>query len=237
MNSTPLLFLGILAGLAASWWGMVVAPKLQIGSAPTVVLKETGQHYPPTRPGVAQQGAEVYRSLGCNTCHSQIVRPEGYGHDLLRGWGPRRTVAQDYLRDQPIMLGSVRVGPDLANIATRMGSGDSNAQPAMVAYHLKHLYHPRTVMEGSVMPAYPFLFEKRRIVEGPSPDALKLEGAYAPEAGYEVVPKEEARVLVAYLLSLKSSASLVEAPVIPPPTNAPVKAANTASIATGGPSR
>jgi cytochrome c oxidase cbb3-type subunit II len=232
MNSTPLLFLGILVGLAASWWGVVVAPRLQIGSAPTVVTQENGQHYPPTRPGLAQQGAEIYRSLGCNTCHSQVVRPAGFGHDILRGWGPRRTVAQDYLRDHPVMLGSVRVGPDLANIAARMGAGDTNAQPAMVAYHLKHLYHPRTVVEGSVMPAYPFLFEKRRIVDAPSSDALKLEGEYAPEAGYEVVPTEDARALVAYLLSLKSSLSLPEAPVIPPPTNAPAKA--VASTATTG---
>lgn len=220
MNSTPLLFLGILTALAASWWGMLVAPSLQIGQAPTVLSKETGQHYPPNRPGLAQQGAEIYRSEGCNTCHSQLVRPEGFGLDLARGWGKRRTVAQDYLRDQPVMLGSVRIGPDLANIGYRMGSGDTNAQPLMVAYHLKHLYHPRTVAAGSVMPAYPYLFETRPIQGAPSPDALKLEGAFAPPEGFEVVPKPEAVALVAYLLSLKSGISLPEAPIPPPPTNA-----------------
>ncbi|MCC7377588.1 MAG: cbb3-type cytochrome c oxidase subunit II [Verrucomicrobiales bacterium] len=219
MNSTPLIFLGILLGLATSWWGMVVAPKWQLGTGLTVVAKETSQHYPPTRPGLAQQGAEIYRSEGCNTCHSQLVRPEGFGPDLAWGWGRRRTVAQDYLRDNPVMLGSVRVGPDLSNVGSRMGAGDTNAQPAMVAYHLKHLYHPRTVMAKSVMPAYPYLFEKRPVAGFPSPDALKLEGEFAPETGFEVVPRPEAKALVTYLLSLRSSVSLPEAPVVPPPTN------------------
>ncbi len=220
MNSTPLLFFGILVALAASWWGMLVAPTLQLGDAPTVLSKELGQHYPANRPGLAQQGAEVYRSEGCNTCHSQVVRPEGFGTDLARGWGKRRTVAQDYLRDTPVMLGSVRIGPDLSNIGYRMGAGDTNAQPVMVAYHLKHLYHPRTVAAGSVMPAYPYLFELRPIRGTPSPQALKLEGTYAPPAGFEVVPMPAATALVAYLLSLKAGVSLAEAPVLTPATNA-----------------
>lgn len=233
MNSTPLLFFGILVGLAGSWWGMIAAPKLQMGAATTVVARETSQHYPPNRPGLAQQGAEVYRSEGCNTCHSQLVRPAGFGFDLDWGWGRRRTVAQDYLRDAPVMLGAVRVGPDLANIGYRMGAGDTNAQPAMVAYHLRHLYHPRTVMPGSVMPAYPYLFEKRRIVGEPSPEALKLDGPFAPEPGFEVVPKPAAHALVAYLLSLRSSVSLPEAPVVPPPTNAVSGGTNGAPVEAG----
>ena len=229
MNSGPFLFCGILLALASSWWGVIVAPRLQFGLSSTVVPAETGQHYPAGRPGLAQQGAEVYRSEGCNTCHSQLVRPEGFGFDLALGWGRRRTVAQDYLRDNPVMLGSVRVGPDLANIATRMGFGDTNLQPVFVATQLKHLYHPRAVTARSVMPAYPYLFEKRAIHGRPSADALKLEGAFAPEAGFEIVPKPEARALAAYLLSLRSSVSLPEAPVIPPPTNQ-VAGAKTNSI-------
>ncbi len=231
MNSTPLLFLGILVALASSWWGILVAPSLQVGNTPTILLKETGQHYPPNRPGLAQQGAAIYLSEGCNTCHSQLVRPEGFGIDLARGWGKRRTVAQDYLRDSPVLLGTVRIGPDLTNIGYRMGAGDTNAQPVMVAYHLKHLYHPRTVAAGSVMPAYPYLFEQRPIVAGAlSPHALKLEGAFAPPAGYEIVPKPEATALVAYLLSLRSGISLAEAPIPQPPTNG----VDTASASTNG---
>lgn len=238
MNSTPLLFLGILVALASSWWGILVAPTLQIGNAPTVLSKETGQHYPANRPGLAQQGAEIYRSEGCNTCHSQVVRPEGFGIDLARGWGKRRTVAQDYLRDAPVMLGSVRIGPDLSNIGYRMGAGDTNAQPVMVAYHLKHLFHPRTVAAGSVMPAYPYLFETRPVHGSPSAHALKLEGPYAPAEGFEVVPKPEANALIAYLLSLKAGVSLSEAPVPPPPTNSVTAgSATTNAPSTNAPSR
>lgn len=219
MNSGAGILLGILVALAASWWGVIVAPRLQAGSASTAVIKATGQHYPPTRPGLAQQGAEVYRAEGCNACHTQVVRPPGFGNDTLRGWGQRRSVAQDYLRDHPVMLGTRRIGPDLTNIGTRMGAGDTNLQPAMVEFHLKHLYHPRSVVPGSVMPAYPYLFEKRRIADFPSLDALRLEGEFAPEPGYEIVPLPEARALVAYLLSLRSEVSLPEAPVMPPGTN------------------
>ncbi len=235
MNSAPFVFFGILLGLVGSWWAMIVAPDLQIGGASTVIMKQSGQHYPPVRPGEALQGAEVYRAQGCNTCHSQVVRPEGFGYDIALGWGPRRTVAEDYLRDDPVMPGTVRVGPDLSNIGVRMGAGDSNVQPAMVKYQLKHLYRPRLVVSNSVMPAYPYLFEKRRMEGPPSPLALKLEGDLAPEPGYEIVPRPAARALVAYLLSLNSSASLAEAPVPPPPTNAVAQATNAPPAATTNP--
>ncbi len=139
------------------------------------------------------------------------------GPDMARGWGSRRTVAQDYLYDYPVMLGSLRVGPDLANIGSR--SPDAGA-------HLNHLYAPQSVVTGSAMPSYRFLFEKRRISGAPSPDALQGLKEFAPAAGFEIVPKAEARQLVAYLLSLHSDTPLYEAPmsapVAPKPT-APAK--------------
>lgn len=241
MNSAPFIFFGILLGLAGSWWGVIVAPAFVLGTESTALARETGQHYPPTRPGMALQGAEIYRSEGCNACHSQWVRPSELGFDMRRGWGPRRTVSSDYLRDDPVLLGSMRVGPDLANIGLRMGAGDTNAQPAMVAAHLKHLYQPRsatlTPAEGggreprSVMPPYPYLFEKRPIRGTPAPDALKLTGEYAPEPGYEVVPTERAYALVSYLLSLQSSVSLASAPILRPSTNDVANGTNTVDAA------
>ncbi len=44
----------------------------------------------------------------------------------------------------------------------------------------------------------------------PAARALSLTGAFAPEPGYEIVPKPEAEALVEYLLSLKSIAPLPE---------------------------
>jgi len=82
MNNGPLLFLGILVTLAASFWSLLVAPQLQIGQQQPAILEATGETYPTRRPGMAQQGAEVYRSLGCVECHSQQVRQTGVLFDV-----------------------------------------------------------------------------------------------------------------------------------------------------------
>lgn len=202
MNYGPLLFLGVFLTLASSWCGLALVPQLQFGRLEAVKIEKTGEIYPPIRPGSAQQGEEVYRVNGCIYCHSQQVRPAGYGADLLRNWGKRRTVARDYLRDKTVMLGTMRTGPDLTNIGARQTSA---------SWHLLHLYNPQITSAGSIMPPFRFLFEKRKMGRQPSPDALALTGTFAPEKGYEIVPKAEATELVAYLLSLKAMTPLPEA--------------------------
>ena len=153
------------------------------------------------------------------------------GADLERGWGRRRSVAEDFLYDSPVMPGSQRVGPDLANIGMRQP--DAN-------WHLLHLYAPQLPVKGSSMPPYRFLFEKRRIGLQPSPEALALPPEMAPPAGYEVVPKAAAKELAAYLASLRADAPLFSAPLSAPAaatpsteTNAPAASgANTTNAAT-----
>lgn len=129
------------------------------------------------------------------------------GPDIARGWGKRRTVAQDYIYDEPVLLGSLRVGPDLANAGVRLP--DRN-------WHLRHLYSPRVEVKGSLMPPYRYLFKLRKTGRQPSPDALQLPEAFAPPAGFEVVPTPEAGALVAYLLSLRADAVLFETPMTAP---------------------
>jgi hypothetical protein len=75
------------------------------------------------------------------------------------------------------------------------------------------------------MPPFRFLFETKKIGDAPSPDALNLPQEFAPPAGYEVVPKTEAKQLAAYLLSLHADVPLYEAPFTPVQisTNAPAK--------------
>lgn len=224
MNNGPLLFFGVLATMASSFWGMILLPQIQIGRQQAVVLEETGAYYPALRAGQAAQGAEVYRSLGCAECHSQQVR--GIGGDRARSWGRRISVAQDYLNDQPVQLGVMRVGPDLANVGVR--KPDVNNLYA-------HLWDARLVTPGSIMPRYPFLFEKRPLAAGekPSAEAVKFDGL--PE-GYEIIPTAEARQLVGYLTSLRADNELFEAPLALSPkkpaaaadavsTNAPAAAA------------
>ena len=139
------------------------------------------------------------------------------GPDIARGWGLRHSVAEDFLYDYPVQLGSLRIGPDLAGVGMRLP--DANWQ-------LLHLYAPKSVVPGSAMPPFRYLFETRKIVGGVhSPDALNLQNEFAPAPGYEVVPKPEAKQLVAYLLSLHADVPLYDAPFTPPQisTNAPAK--------------
>ncbi len=139
------------------------------------------------------------------------------GPDLERGWGRRRSVAEDFLFDSPVMPGSQRVGPDLANVGTR--------QPD-VNWHLLHLYAPQLQVKGSMMPPYRFLFEKRRIRLQPSPEALVLPAEVALPAGYEVVPKPAAKALAAYLASLRADAPLFNAPMTVPAVATPSSGTN-----------
>ncbi len=290
MKSSALVFLAAFIALSASWGGFVLAPQLQLGRTAQVKTGPAQDNYPVARPGLAAQGAEVYRSLGCVYCHSQSVGQEGVkceiilidagtnatatlaalgklnreldkpqtlallpkvilqvadmnaadpilkaigaagakaqvlvnavGPDISRGWGRRRTVAQDYLYDLPVQPGSRRVGPDLANLGLRMPD---------VNWQLRHLYAPAATVPGSTMPPYRFLFEFRKIGRQPSASALQLSGKDAPPAGYEIVPTEAARALATYLVSLRANAPLFEspftAPAAPPvvTTNSPAK--------------
>jgi len=129
------------------------------------------------------------------------------GTDLDRGWGVRHSVAEDYLYDYPVQLGNLRAGPDLANIGVR--NPDASLQ-------LKHLYAPKSVTGTSRMPSFKYLFTVEKIGDAPSPDALNLPVPFAAPAGYEVVPKPEARQLAAYLLSLRANVPVYDAPFTPP---------------------
>jgi cbb3-type cytochrome oxidase cytochrome c subunit len=301
MNHGPLIFLAAFLALASSWCGFVLAPQLQVGQLQQTNTLSGGATYPLARPGLAQQGLQVYRANGCATCHSQqvgqsgtlcdvalteagtnqpviiaallslkcgtvpteterrsmtraptgepaaihawseadakellahlpqpvrqgLTRPEAdaavktlngagakaqvwivpTGPDIARGWGRRRTVAEDFLFDCPVLPGQQRVGPDLANVGLRLPD---------VNWHLRHLYAPRFQEKGSTMPPYRFLFEKRRVERAPSPEALSLPPEFVPEPGYEVVPKHEAIALAAYLTSLRADAPLFVAPL------------------------
>jgi cytochrome c oxidase cbb3-type subunit 2 len=76
------------------------------------------------------------------------------------------------------------------------------------------------------MPAYRFLYEKRRISGEASADALELTGHDAPPQGWEIVPTYEAQCLVAYLMSLDQSHPLKEVKSAAP---APAAAASPAT--------
>lgn len=221
MNHGALIFLSAFVTLAFSWAGLVMTPQLQLGRLEPVPQPAPQPDYPTARPGLAQQGLQVYRSMGCAECHTQQVRPEG---DVERGWGRRRTVAQDYLADRPLLVGSLRMGPDLANLGVREAghfavpwkyASETNHLEETEAWLYRHLYQPRAHAPGSIMPSYAFLFERRVIRPGQNADpmALRVEQGQRGPWPEQVVPGPKARALVAYLMSLRADAPVFEAPL------------------------
>lgn len=205
MNRVRPLFISITALFFAGWLGFVAYSYLQLGRL--VPQVESDGTLPPMQSGNAIRGASVYAAEGCVTCHSQQIRQVSVTRsDIDRNWGKRPSVARDYLRDQKAFLGTSRIGPDLSNVGVRFTDA---------TWYYRHLYEPSTEVPGSNMPAHRYLFKMRKIQGQTSEEALSLSGPYAPKAGYEVVPTEEAKDLVAYLLSRKQDYALPEVPPVP----------------------
>src|SRR5438093_2092704 len=106
----------------------------------------------------------------------------------------------------------------------------TTGEPPMysAAWHHRHLYSPRSINVDSNMPSYRFLYQKRRIHEQRSADALKLTGADAPPEGWEIVPTYDAKCLVAYMMALNQSHSLKDVRSVSGAPAAPAGAASPA---------
>lgn len=145
-------------------------------------------------------GKKIYIANGCVACHSQQVR----NVDMDKVFGDRPSIAADYAgigrpdlwSNTATLMGTERTGPDLINIGRR--------QPSM-AWHLLHLYQPRAVVEQSIMPAYPWLFEVREKT-GPDDVEVAVPEKYRSGITGKIVATKAALQLVAYLQSLKQQA-------------------------------
>ena len=137
------------------------------------------------------RGRAVYIREGCLYCHSQQPRdPSQTPADVARGWG-RPSVPGDYVHDRPPLLGTMRTGPDLFNIGARQPSQD---------WHLVHLYQPRAVVPGSLMPAYPYLFRHTRDKTGQV--EVKVPHKFRATRADAIVATRDALDLVEYLKGL-----------------------------------
>ncbi|HEX9828610.1 MAG TPA: cbb3-type cytochrome c oxidase subunit II [Bacteroidota bacterium] len=181
-----LFFFGVLATVLLGWAALVGVPDFMVSE---IQPPEGLQRYTEEQ----LYGRSVYIREGCMYCHSQQVRPEGFGVDQERFWG-RPSVPADYVFDKPHLLGTMRTGPDLMNIGVRQSSID---------WHLVHLYNPRIVVPGSIMPPFPWLFVEK-LSAGPNDKVITLPDSLAPE-GKVVVAGRDANALTAYLLSLDRS--------------------------------
>jgi cbb3-type cytochrome oxidase cytochrome c subunit len=108
-------------------------------------------------------------------------------------------------------------------------------------WHHVHLYSPRSINFDSNMPSYRFLYQKRRISDARSSDALHLTGSDAPPEGWEIVPSYDAKCLVAYMMALNQSHPLSEARSAgggpPPAATAPAAAPSPAAAASPAPAK
>ncbi|MCI0707331.1 MAG: cbb3-type cytochrome c oxidase subunit II [Ignavibacteriae bacterium] len=181
-----IFFFGVLATVLLGWAALVGVPDFMISE---IQPPEGLQRYTDEQ----LYGRSVYIREGCMYCHSQQVRPEGYGSDQDRFWG-RPSVPADYVFDKPHLLGTMRTGPDLMNIGVRQSSED---------WHLMHLYNPRIVVPGSIMPPFPWLFEEK-LSPGPKDKVLALPDSLAPQ-GKVIIAGRDAIALTEYLLSLNRS--------------------------------
>jgi len=93
------------------------------------------------------EGRDIYIREGCYTCHSQMIRPF---RDEVARYG-EYSKAGEFVYDHPFQWGSKRTGPDLH----RIGTGNQNSKTN--TWHYYHMWDPRTMSPGSIMPQYPWL--------------------------------------------------------------------------------
>ncbi len=91
------------------------------------------------------QGRDLYIREGCYNCHSQMIRPF---RDEVARYG-EFSKGGEFVYDHPFQWGSKRTGPDLARIGGKYTD----------SWHYLHMREPALISPGSIMPAYPWLYE------------------------------------------------------------------------------
>ncbi|HQW94297.1 MAG TPA: cytochrome-c oxidase, cbb3-type subunit I [Saprospiraceae bacterium] len=91
-------------------------------------------------------GRDIYIKEGCYNCHSQMIRPFRYEVSRFGDYSK----AGEFVYDHPYQWGSKRTGPDLARIGGKYPD----------SWHFNHMLDPESMAPGTIMPPYPWLFEK-----------------------------------------------------------------------------
>src|SRR5690554_4991520 len=183
----PLLFT-LLATVAILIGGIFeLIPSFLIKSnVPTI---EAVQPYTP----LELHGRDIYISQGCVGCHSQMIRPfrsetERYGEYSKAG---------EYIYDRPFLWGSKRTGPDLHRVGGKYPD----------SWHYHHMYDPRSMSPGSLMPPYPWMTTNLMDHEDVPAKIRTLQklGVPYPE-GYDQIANEDLDKQAAQIVaSLKES--------------------------------
>ncbi len=204
MNNLTLILAGVFSCLALSWGSVVLTTQVQLAHLAPAPTEEGGPLRPAVAPGLAVIGKDVYVAQGCQACHTQQVRPAGVGSDITRGWGKRPTVARDYVLQDRVLLGDHRIGPDLADVGTRLADD--------AKLHL-HLLAPDAAATGSLKPGFAHLYRQVPAERARNPIRLPSGHPLTPASGMEWVPTDRAIALVAYLRSLRADYASPEAPL------------------------
>jgi len=182
---------------------------------PTFVIKSNVPTIASVKPytSLELQGRDLYIKEGCVSCHTQMVRPfrsetERYGEYSKAG---------EFVYDHNFLWGSKRTGPDLHRVGGKYPH----------SWHYHHMMDPSSMSPGSIMPAYPWLFEQEidlsttqakletlkklgvpyedEYIRNANQELIKqAEGITAELAkeGLEVKPEAEIVALIAYLQRL-----------------------------------
>jgi cytochrome c oxidase cbb3-type subunit I/II len=120
------------------------------------------------------QGRDIYVREGCYTCHSQMIRPF---RDEVARYG-EYSKAGEFVYDHPFQWGSKRTGPDLAR--------EGGKYPD--SWHYNHMYDPRSMSPGSIMPQYVWLLDNKldTASTGSKIRAMKTLGVPYPD-GYDKI--------------------------------------------------
>lgn len=140
------------------------------------------EHYHQPYTAEQQRGRLIYQREGCVYCHTQQIRPLK-GEMIRYSIGRSLAVNSDereYVYDRPHFLGTRRIGPDISREGGKYNDD----------WQLSHLYNPRQMVTGSIMPSFTWLFDK-------DPDG-------------NPIPKDDARALVSYIQTLGYQRQIVD---------------------------
>ncbi len=123
-------------------------------------------------------GRGVYIKDNCLSCHSQMIRPfkaetDRYGQYSLSG---------EYAYDRPFLWGSRRIGPDLHRVGNYRTPD----------WHANHMWNPKSVVPGSIMPAYKHQFTNIADTETAYAEAVTVKRAFGVPYGDDIQPGKAA---------------------------------------------
>jgi cytochrome c oxidase cbb3-type subunit 2 len=167
LEQRPFFFAVVLFAFVAFAGIIEVIPEFAKASQPTVGTKP----YTPLQ----LAGRHVYIKDSCNACHSQLIRPfksetDRYGMYSLSG---------EYAYDRPFLWGSKRTGPDLLRVGNYRTTD----------WHENHMMAPAMVVPGSIMPAYPHMFENLADIDTAYAEAYTVKTVFNVPYDQKDMPK------------------------------------------------